>query len=60
MCHSGFHLVLLLLEGFRLLFQDAKEIRRIQTRVLTENIGYENLPYRDLEKLRQVSFFEKN
>ncbi|XP_056588644.1 LETM1 domain-containing protein 1 [Triplophysa dalaica] len=41
------------MKGFRLLFQDAKEIRRIQTRVLTENIGYENLPYRELEKLRQ-------
>lgn len=41
-------------KGFRHLFQDAKEIRRIQTRVLTSNIGYENLPYRELEKLRQV------
>ncbi|XP_065141503.1 LETM1 domain-containing protein 1 [Paramisgurnus dabryanus] len=39
--------------GFRLLFQDAKEMQRIQTRVLTTNIDFKDLPYRELEKLRQ-------
>uniref|UniRef100_A0A3B1J7H9 LETM1 domain containing 1 n=1 Tax=Astyanax mexicanus TaxID=7994 RepID=A0A3B1J7H9_ASTMX len=42
------------MKGFRLLFQDAKEIRRIKTRMITNNIDYNKLPYREMEKLRQV------
>uniref|UniRef100_A0A8B9HKB2 LETM1 domain containing 1 n=1 Tax=Astyanax mexicanus TaxID=7994 RepID=A0A8B9HKB2_ASTMX len=41
------------MKGFRLLFQDAKEIRRIKTRMITNNIDYNKLPYREMEKLRQ-------
>ncbi|XP_051735512.1 LETM1 domain-containing protein 1 isoform X2 [Ctenopharyngodon idella] len=42
-----------LYKGFRLLFQDAREVRKIMTRMLTDSTENQNLPYRDLEKLRQ-------
>ncbi|XP_076132485.1 LETM1 domain-containing protein 1 isoform X2 [Alosa pseudoharengus] len=41
------------LNGFRLLFQDAKEVREIKTRMLSNNTDRWKLPYRELEKLRQ-------
>ncbi|KAF4096519.1 LETM1 domain-containing protein 1 [Onychostoma macrolepis] len=42
------------MRGFRLLFQDGKEVRRIVARMLSERIEHQNLPYRDMEKIRQV------
>ncbi|XP_062397007.1 LETM1 domain-containing protein 1 [Sardina pilchardus] len=41
------------LNGFRLLFQDAKEVKAIKTRMLSNNTDRWKLPYRELEKLRQ-------
>lgn len=41
-------------KGFRLLFQDGKEVRRIGARMLSEGIEHQNLPYREMEKIRQV------
>jgi len=41
-------------KGFRLLFQDAQETRRIMTRMFSNSVEHQNGPYRDLEKLRQV------
>ncbi|CAN9515467.1 unnamed protein product [Ophioblennius macclurei] len=40
-------------EGFKLLFSDANEVRRIKLRMYTDNVQLQDLPYRDLEKLRQ-------
>ncbi|CAL8367105.1 unnamed protein product [Lota lota] len=40
-------------EGFKLLFQDAKEVSRIQTRLVTRQVTWQDLPYREMEKLRQ-------
>ncbi|XP_051961879.1 LETM1 domain-containing protein 1-like [Xyrauchen texanus] len=42
-----------LMRGFRLLFQDAQEVRRIKTRMIINNIDHQMLPYREMEKLRQ-------
>ncbi|XP_026055722.1 LETM1 domain-containing protein 1 isoform X1 [Carassius auratus] len=42
------------MKGFRLLFQDGKEVRRIVARMLSERIEHQNLPYRDMEKVRQL------
>ncbi|KAG1961008.1 LETM1 domain-containing protein [Pimephales promelas] len=42
------------MKGFRLLFQDAQETRRIMTRMFSNSVEHQNGPYRDLEKLRQV------
>ncbi|XP_016359344.1 LETM1 domain-containing protein 1-like [Sinocyclocheilus anshuiensis] len=42
------------MRGFRLLFQDGTEVRRIVARMLSEKTEYQNLPYRDMEKIRQV------
>ncbi|XP_061591297.1 LETM1 domain-containing protein 1 [Cololabis saira] len=39
-------------EGFKQLFKDATEVRRIKTRMLL-GLKYQDLPYRDMEKLRQ-------
>ncbi|XP_063063969.1 LETM1 domain-containing protein 1 isoform X1 [Engraulis encrasicolus] len=41
------------LKGFRLLFQDAKEVRKIKARMYSNDTDHWNLPYRDMEKLRQ-------
>ncbi|XP_051518718.1 LETM1 domain-containing protein 1-like isoform X1 [Myxocyprinus asiaticus] len=41
------------MRGFRLLFQDAQEVRRIKTRMLTDNKDHLTLPYHEMEKLRQ-------
>ncbi|KAI3357733.1 hypothetical protein L3Q82_016140 [Scortum barcoo] len=40
-------------EGFKLLLQDAKEVRRIKTKMISEGVQLQDLPYRDIEKLRQ-------
>uniref|UniRef100_A0A6Q2X877 Letm1 RBD domain-containing protein n=1 Tax=Esox lucius TaxID=8010 RepID=A0A6Q2X877_ESOLU len=40
-------------KGFRLLFQDVREVKVIKTRMLTKGIEFKDLPYRDMEKLRQ-------
>ncbi|XP_026881621.2 LETM1 domain-containing protein 1 isoform X2 [Electrophorus electricus] len=39
--------------GFRLLFQDVREVRRIKSGMLINNIDHQKLPYREMEKLRQ-------
>ncbi|KAI4897338.1 hypothetical protein NFI96_015488, partial [Prochilodus magdalenae] len=38
---------------FALLFQDAKEVQKIKTRMITNSTDYQKLPYREMEKLRQ-------
>ncbi|KAJ3586945.1 hypothetical protein NHX12_013336 [Muraenolepis orangiensis] len=40
-------------EGFKLLFQDAKEVSKLNTRLATRQVTWRDLPYRDVEKLRQ-------
>uniref|UniRef100_A0A9J8D2U4 LETM1 domain containing 1 n=1 Tax=Cyprinus carpio carpio TaxID=630221 RepID=A0A9J8D2U4_CYPCA len=42
------------MRGFRLLFQDGKKVRRIVVCMLSEKTDYQNLHYRDMEKIRQV------
>ncbi|XP_062314964.1 LETM1 domain-containing protein 1 isoform X2 [Osmerus eperlanus] len=41
-------------KGFQLLFQDANEVKMIKMRMITQNIQVQDLPYRDMEKLRKV------
>uniref|UniRef100_A0A3P8X398 LETM1 domain containing 1 n=1 Tax=Cynoglossus semilaevis TaxID=244447 RepID=A0A3P8X398_CYNSE len=40
-------------EGFKLLFSDIKEVRRIKTKMYSGGVEFRNLPYREMEKLRQ-------
>uniref|UniRef100_A0A4W5P0E6 LETM1 domain containing 1 n=1 Tax=Hucho hucho TaxID=62062 RepID=A0A4W5P0E6_9TELE len=40
-------------KGFRLFFQDAKEVKVIKTRMLTNSVKVQDLTYRDMEKLMQ-------
>lgn len=40
-------------EGFKLLLRDANEVRRIKVKIHTDRLQYQDLPYRDMEKLRQ-------
>ncbi|KAE8292879.1 LETM1 domain-containing protein 1 [Larimichthys crocea] len=40
-------------EGFKLLFSDANEVKRIKLKMHYERLPYKDLPYRDMEKLRQ-------
>ncbi|XP_061759604.1 LETM1 domain-containing protein 1 isoform X2 [Nerophis ophidion] len=39
--------------GFKLLYQDAKEVMQIKTRMASHRIKYTDLSYRELEKVRQ-------
>ncbi|XP_029362438.1 LETM1 domain-containing protein 1 [Echeneis naucrates] len=39
-------------EGFKLLFQDAKDVRRIKAKMYS-GVKFQDLPYREMEKLRQ-------
>lgn len=48
---------LYVLVGFRLFFEDAREVHRIRIRIIKNNINPQKLPYREMEKLRQVIFF---
>ncbi|XP_029975020.1 LETM1 domain-containing protein 1 [Salarias fasciatus] len=41
-------------EGFKLLFNDANEVKRIKVQMYTDRIQFQDLPYRDMEKLRQL------
>ena len=41
--------------GFKLLFQDAKDVSRIKVKMGSQNLQVQDLPYREMEKLRQVS-----
>ncbi|XP_021421824.2 LETM1 domain-containing protein 1 isoform X2 [Oncorhynchus mykiss] len=41
-------------KGIQLIFQDAKEVTVIRTRMLTNSVKVQDLPYRDMEKLRQL------
>nr|XP_033485422.1 LETM1 domain-containing protein 1 [Epinephelus lanceolatus] len=40
-------------EGFKLLFRDANEVRRIRTKMFSDGVQFKDLPYREMEKLRQ-------
>ncbi|XP_054465982.1 LETM1 domain-containing protein 1 [Anoplopoma fimbria] len=40
-------------EGFKLLFQDAKDVQRIKAKMFSDGVQYKDLPYREMEKLRQ-------
>ncbi|XP_068192793.1 LETM1 domain-containing protein 1 [Antennarius striatus] len=40
-------------QGLKLMFQDFKEIKRISMKMRSEGLGFHDLPYRDMEKLRQ-------
>ncbi|XP_073175502.1 LETM1 domain-containing protein 1 isoform X1 [Lepidochelys kempii] len=41
------------LKGFRTLFSEAKEIRRIKLNMSLQKIDFHQLPYREMERLRQ-------
>ncbi|XP_042304612.1 LETM1 domain-containing protein 1 isoform X1 [Sceloporus undulatus] len=41
------------IKGFRIFFLEAKEIRRIKTNMSHKNIQFHQLPYREMERLRQ-------
>ncbi|KAF1390102.1 hypothetical protein PFLUV_G00054630 [Perca fluviatilis] len=40
-------------EGFKLLFQDAKDVQRIKAKMFSDGVQFKDLPYREMEKLRQ-------
>ncbi|KAM4737611.1 LETM1 domain-containing protein 1 isoform 1-T1 [Anableps anableps] len=40
-------------EGFKVLFQDARDVKRIKTKMLVNGVKFHNLQYREMEKLRQ-------
>nr|XP_046252447.1 LETM1 domain-containing protein 1 [Scatophagus argus] len=40
-------------EGFKILFRDIKDVRRIKAKMSSERVKFQDLPYRDMEKLRQ-------
>uniref|UniRef100_A0A3Q2NZN3 LETM1 domain containing 1 n=1 Tax=Fundulus heteroclitus TaxID=8078 RepID=A0A3Q2NZN3_FUNHE len=40
-------------EGFRMLFQDAKDVRRIKMKMMFGEVKFPDLHYREMEKLRQ-------
>ncbi|XP_041801254.1 LETM1 domain-containing protein 1 isoform X2 [Chelmon rostratus] len=40
-------------EGFKMLFRDAKEVRRIKAKMFSDGVQFQDLPYREMEKLRQ-------
>ncbi|XP_013871687.1 LETM1 domain-containing protein 1 isoform X2 [Austrofundulus limnaeus] len=40
-------------EGFKLLLQDANDIKRIKVKMGTQGIEFQDLPYREMEKFRQ-------
>ncbi|XP_019720663.1 LETM1 domain-containing protein 1 isoform X2 [Hippocampus comes] len=40
-------------EGFKLLFRDAKDVSRIKTKMLSDGVKFQDLSYREMEKLRQ-------
>ncbi|RVE70951.1 hypothetical protein OJAV_G00069500 [Oryzias javanicus] len=41
------------MEGFKMLFYDAKEVKRIKTKMFYGGVKYQDLTYREMEKLRQ-------
>uniref|UniRef100_H3AUE4 LETM1 domain containing 1 n=2 Tax=Latimeria chalumnae TaxID=7897 RepID=H3AUE4_LATCH len=42
-----------LFTGFRLLISDAKEVKRIREKMAAQKLKFEQLPYREMESLRQ-------
>ncbi|XP_036959033.1 LETM1 domain-containing protein 1 isoform X2 [Acanthopagrus latus] len=40
-------------EGFKLLFKDANEVKKIKVKMGSQGLQFRDLPYRDMEKLRQ-------
>ncbi|KAK1899052.1 LETM1 domain containing protein 1 [Dissostichus eleginoides] len=40
-------------EGIKLLFRDCKEVKRIKEKMYSDKLQFKDLPYRDMEKLRQ-------
>lgn len=45
------------LVGFRLLYLDFKEVHGIKYKMANKGLKYNQLPYREMEKLRQVRDF---
>ncbi|XP_041860665.1 LETM1 domain-containing protein 1 [Melanotaenia boesemani] len=48
-----FQLYQTFLKGFKVLFQDANEVGRIRAKMSYHNMEVQDLPYRDMEKLRE-------
>ncbi|AWP10204.1 putative LETM1 domain-containing protein 1 [Scophthalmus maximus] len=40
-------------EGFKLLLRDSKDVQRIKTKMFSDGVKFQDLPYREMEKLRQ-------
>ncbi|XP_015236608.1 PREDICTED: LETM1 domain-containing protein 1 [Cyprinodon variegatus] len=40
-------------QGFKMLFQDARDARRIKAKMLVDGVKFQDLHYREMEKLRQ-------
>lgn len=40
--------------GFKLLFRDANDVRRIKAKMFSDGVRFQDLSYREMEKLRQV------
>ncbi|XP_008291879.1 LETM1 domain-containing protein 1 [Stegastes partitus] len=40
-------------EGFKLLFRDAKDVKRIKAKMFFDGVKFQDLPYREMETLRQ-------
>lgn len=38
-----------------MLFQDARDVRRIKIKMVIDGVKFQDLQYREMEKLRQVS-----
>ncbi|XP_040048784.1 LETM1 domain-containing protein 1 [Gasterosteus aculeatus] len=48
-----YHLYHTFKEGVKLMLQDGKEVQRIKMKMFSDGMQYKDLPYRDMEKLRQ-------
>lgn len=42
------------ISGFKLLLRDSKDVQRIKTKMFSDGVKFQDLPYREMEKLRQV------
>lgn len=42
------------MSGFKELFRDAKDVRRIKAKMFSDGVRVQDLSYREMEKLRQV------
>lgn len=51
---QGLKVLSIFCTGFKALFLEAKEIRKIKINMAHQGISFQQLPYRDMERLRQV------